>query len=50
MYPETRQQYYWMHKTMNVLNCLPKSAQPEAKLALHEIWQAEMRKKPSTCS
>lgn len=28
-------------KTMNVLNCLPKSAQPKAKQALHNIWQAE---------
>jgi len=28
VYRETRQQRCWMHKTMNVLNCLPKSAQP----------------------
>jgi len=41
MYPETRQQRCWMHKTMNVLNCLPKSVQPKAKQALHDIWQAE---------
>ena len=41
VYPETRQQRCWMHKTMNVLNCLPKSAQPKAKQALHNIWQAE---------
>ena len=41
VYPETRQQRCWMHKTMNVLNCLPKTAQPKAKQALHEIWQAE---------
>ena len=33
-----------MHKTGNVLNCLPKSAQPKAKQALHAIWQAETRK------
>ena len=26
VYGETRQQRCWMHKTMNVLNCLPKSA------------------------
>ena len=26
IYPETCQQRCWMHKTMNVLNCLPKSA------------------------
>lgn len=43
VYPETRQQRCWMHKTMNVLNGLPKSAQPKAKQALHAIWQAETR-------
>ena len=43
VYPETRQQRCWMHKTMNVLNCLPKSAQPKAKQALHNIWQAETK-------
>ncbi len=32
-----------MHKTMNVLNCLPKSSQPKAKQSLHNIWQAETR-------
>lgn len=32
-----------MHKTINVLNCLPKSAQPKAKQALHAIWQAETK-------
>ena len=37
----TRQQRCWMHKTMNVLNCLPPSIQPKAKQALHEIWQAD---------
>jgi transposase-like protein len=43
VYPKTRQQRCWMHKTMNVLNGLPKSAQPKAKQALHAIWQAETR-------
>jgi transposase-like protein len=41
VYPATRQQRCWMHKTMNVLNCLPKSVQPKAKQALHAIWQVE---------
>ncbi len=41
VYPETRRQRCWMHKTMNVLNCLPRSAQPKAKQALHNIWQSE---------
>ena len=43
VYPESRQQRCWMHKTMNVLNCLPKSLQSRAKQALHEIWQANTR-------
>jgi transposase-like protein len=41
VYGETRQQRCWMHKTLNILNCLPKSSQAKAKQALHEIWQAE---------
>ena len=32
-----------MHKTMNVLNCLPKSAQAKAKDSLRDIWQAETK-------
>jgi putative transposase len=40
----TRQQRCWVHKTMNVLNKLPKSVQPKAKADLKEIWQAESRK------
>lgn len=40
IYPETRHQRCWMHKTGNVLNYLPKSQQPKAKKALHEIWQS----------
>ena len=43
IYPETRHQRCWMHKTMNVLNCLPKSSQAKAKQALHNIWQAETK-------
>lgn len=40
VYGQTRQQRCWMHKTANVLNCVPKSIQPRVKSALHEIWQA----------
>jgi putative transposase len=43
VYPETRAQRCWMHKTMNVLNYLPKTTQAKAKQALHAIWQAETR-------
>ena len=43
MYPTARQQRCWHHKTMNVLNCLPKLSQPKAKTAIHNIWQAETK-------
>lgn len=43
VYGDTRQQRCWMHKTINILNCLPKSIQPKAKQALHEIWQANTK-------
>jgi transposase-like protein len=41
VFPSTREQRCWFHKIANVLNALPKSAQPGAKSALAEIWQAE---------
>lgn len=43
VWPKTRGQRCWVHKTANVLNKLPKSQQPKAKRALHEIWMAETR-------
>ena len=43
VYPTTQPQRCWVHKTRNVLNALPKSVQPKAKQALHEIWQAETK-------
>jgi transposase-like protein len=43
VYPQTREQRCWVHKTANVLNKLPKSVQPRAKADLHEIWMAETR-------
>jgi putative transposase len=39
----TRHQRCWCHKTQNVLNALPKSAQPKAKQALQEIWRSETK-------
>ena len=41
VFPETREQRCWFHKIANVLNALPKSAQPAAKTALAEIYNAE---------
>jgi putative transposase len=40
VWPKTRGQRCWVHKTANVLNKLPKSQQPKAKRALQEIWMA----------
>ena len=44
VWPNTRAQRCWVHKTANVLNKLPKSSQAKAKRALHEIWMAETRR------
>jgi transposase-like protein len=44
VYPTTRAQRCWVHKTANVLDKLPKRIQPGAKDALHQIWMAETRK------
>ena len=43
VWPSTREQRCFVHKTANVLNKLPKSQQPKAKRALQEIWMAETR-------
>jgi putative transposase len=43
VFPTTREQRCRVHKTINVLNDLPKSVQTKAKAHLHDIWQAETR-------
>ena len=43
VFPQTRERRCWFHKIANVLNALPKSAQPGAKAAIAEIWNAEDR-------
>lgn len=40
VFPSTKEQRCWVHKTANVLDKLPKRLQPEAKGMLHEIWMA----------
>ena len=44
VWPKTRGQRCWVHKTANVLNRLPKSQHSKAKRALQEIWMAETKK------
>ena len=43
VWPKTREQRCWVHKTANVLNRLPKSLQGKAKRTLQNIWMAETR-------
>ncbi len=43
VFPETKEQRCWFHAGGNVLATLPKSAQPGAKAALAEIYNAEDR-------
>jgi len=45
VWPSTRAQRCWCHKTANVLNNLPKAEQPHAKDALKQIWLAATREK-----
>jgi len=43
VFPQTRHQRCWVHKTMNVLDKLPRNQQPAAKSMLHEIWMSATR-------
>jgi transposase-like protein len=43
VFPTTRTQRCWVHKTANVLDKLPKRLQARAKEMLHEIWMADTR-------
>jgi transposase-like protein len=43
VFPSTVHQRCWVHKMANVMNALPKSAQPAARAALKEVRDAEDR-------
>ena len=43
VWPETGEQRCWVHRIANVLDKLPRSLQPRAKQALHEMMYAETR-------
>jgi len=43
VWPETAEQRCWVHRIANVLDKLPRSLQPRAKQALHEIMYADTR-------
>lgn len=40
VYPETKRQRCWVHKTANILDKMPKSIQSKAKSAIHEMYMA----------
>ena len=44
VYPQTRTQRCWVHKTRNVLDKLPKGGQSKAKAALQAIWLAATKR------
>src|SRR5215204_4143695 len=44
VFPETRHQRDWVHKTANVLDSMPKSVHSRAKAAIHEMSCAEDKK------
>ena len=43
VYPESKWQRCWVHKTANVLDKLPKTVQKQAKPMIHEMYQAPTR-------
>jgi transposase-like protein len=47
VFPDTREQRCWVHKTANVLGALPKSLHEKAKADLQDIWMAETKKEAS---
>ena len=44
VWPTTREQRCWVHKTANILNKMPNSLHTKAKRSLQEIWMAETKK------
>ena len=44
VFPETKAQRCWVHKTANILDKMPKKVQVHAKKHLHEIYMAETKK------
>lgn len=43
VFPQVRSQRCWVHKTANILDCLPKCVQPKAKSMLHDMFLAPTR-------
>ena len=48
VFPQTKEQRCWVHKTANVLDALPKRLQPRAKTLLHGMAEAPARAEART--
>lgn len=48
VFPTTKIQRCWVHKTANVLDKLPKSLQTDAKKMIHNIWMASTREEANS--
>lgn len=44
VFPESRAQRCWVHKTANIIDKLPKSMQSKAKAHIHNMYRAENKK------
>ncbi len=45
IFPKSREQRCWVHKTANILDKLPKSVQTNAKRLIHEMYMTETKEK-----
>lgn len=45
VYPDTQEQRCWVHKSVNVLDTMPKSIQPKAKEKIHDIYLAPTKER-----
>ncbi len=43
VWPQTRHQRCWVHKTANIFNKMPKSLHTKTKVDVHNIWMTENR-------
>lgn len=50
VFPETRHQRCWVHKTANILDKMPKSIQSKAKSMIHEMYMAAPSKEAAISS
>ena len=45
VFPQTKRQRCWVHKTANILDKMPQSVQPKAKALIHDMYMADTEEK-----